>query len=160
MNRRNFLAGLLASTAAVPLAPAFAADMGIEPLMAWDVASGPDATAYVMRRSAMSYVITTEHPFIAAARQAWGPMLAEAVERMDARTFWLDEASDLTPSMFDVLRARDILDAQPVPSEGREILYGGAPGGAMLPAPSEAQPHVDPQPDRPDRSDSHPARNS
>lgn len=43
---------------------------------------------------------------------------------------WIDEAADFTPEMFDVLRARDILDAGPVPEEGRYVHteHGWKPG--------------------------------
>lgn len=46
MNRRGFIAGLLASSAAVPLVGAFAHDMGVEPMIGLDLAEEGEVGGY------------------------------------------------------------------------------------------------------------------
>lgn len=79
MNRRNFLAGLLATTAAVPLAKAgFAA---VKPVIAWDIGVGDATNVFMMQRSEMTYLLS-ENMYQAAARQAWGPALMRMVKEI------------------------------------------------------------------------------
>lgn len=133
MNRRNFLAGLLATTAAVPLASAFAADMGAEPVVVWDVGESHGIT-YVWHRSALGFATTFEKVSPAFMREVtrWGP---------EPGTVWFDEACFISDHAWEYLtgvkldaaldaqargldwrhtaRLRDILDTQPVPDDSK-----------------------------------------
>lgn len=85
MNRRTFIAGLLASSAAVPLRSPFAADMpdAAAPEL-FDVVPMPfePSIAYIMRARSIGYMVTEAFripPNLLAAEPA---------------PLWLDEASD------------------------------------------------------------------
>lgn len=124
MNRRNFLAGLLATTAVVPLAKAlpFSAlrEYGNAAVAAFDLAGGPDSTSvFFSNPSGYSWV---ERGF----RQGFGFYAKRGVDFTrwgpDPGTVWYDEAADWLVSKpptgimaADVMRvARDILAANPI----------------------------------------------
>lgn len=113
MNRRNFLAGLLATTAAVPLAKAL--PFTPAPVMGLDLASGPDSSAYWI----MELTPTVEYTWVERGFRAgfgfyakgkdftrWGP---------EPGTVWFDEASYISDSAWEYLTGKkldDVLAAQ------------------------------------------------
>lgn len=104
MNRRSFIAGLLASSAAVPIASSFAADMGLEVIPYLP----PDP-----QLSSMFDTIALFRQEIVAAFQVRQVLQLAAVPDLD-RWVMYDEAANFTEAQWDYLR-----------------LYGGAAGGAM-----------------------------
>lgn len=104
MNRRNFLAGLLATTAAVPLAKAL--PLPVEPVVAWDFASGPDTPAIFISNAMME--------------ATWFTRLYLSPVMFDYLAGTGEFERQFASGYFQ--RVAMILDAAPVPEEDRYIM--------------------------------------
>lgn len=145
MNRRGFIAGLLASSAAVPPASAFARDMGVEPVMAWDIGADDTTAVYVATRSTMSYALPPG--MWRAAARAFG---ADWVERLavgaPAPPWPSYRVFDMTREEYEATIDASLLYGDHVPADD-VLLYGGpAPTGAMRQPDDEPDTGGDPRP--------------
>lgn len=101
MNRRSFIAGLLASSAAVPIASSFAADMGLEPVVAMDLGAGESTSVVWWSTPGLS------PSWVLADIRRMRDILDWSPVPEDGRAVWYDEAATIDPWQYGLLLSRE-----------------------------------------------------